>query len=70
MAFLEEENQKLKDQLKAMMKEMRELKEENCELKSQLTKNPELNKNRVANNAEDTFITKGSEDPEIVCENW
>jgi hypothetical protein len=34
MVFLEEENLKLKDQLKIMMQEMRALKEENFELKS------------------------------------
>ena len=52
------------------MKEMRALKEENFELKSQMGKNPELQKGRVAANSEDTFVTKGSEDPEVVCENW
>ena len=52
------------------MKEMRSLKEENLELKSQIGKNPQLQKGRVATNAEDTFVTKGSEDPEVVCENW
>lgn len=51
------------------MKEMRSLKEENLELKSQIGKNPQLQKGRVATNAEDTFVTKGSEDPEVVCEN-
>lgn len=42
MSFLEEENYKLKEQLKIMMNEMRALKEENFELKSQMGKNPEL----------------------------
>lgn len=36
MAFLEEENQKLKEQLKQMMREMRNLQEENLELKASM----------------------------------
>ena len=49
---------------------MRTLKEENLDLKSQLDANPSLKKANGPKNAEDTFITKGADEPNIVCDNW
>lgn len=51
------------------MADMAALKEENLELKEKLVQNPSAAKNGPKN-AESTFITKGADNPEIVCENW
>jgi regulator of replication initiation timing len=70
MEFLETENERLKEELKAALEEIQALREENLQLKNQL-KDPNAKiKQVVSAHQESTFITKGAESPTVACENW
>ncbi|CDW74055.1 ankyrin repeat protein [Stylonychia lemnae] len=70
MEHLENENELLKIELKKALDELQALREENLNLKSQL-KDPSVKIKPPASivNQESTFITKGSENPTIQCDN-
>lgn len=75
LVFLETENAKLKQQLKAALDEIKALKEQNLELRQQSpTKRKAELSLRMSEQAdsvkEQTFVTKGSENPNMLCENW
>lgn len=70
MEFLESENQRLKDELRAALAEIQGLRDENLQLKSQLKDSSKLQRASTIPAVETTFITKGAESPTVQCENW
>jgi len=68
----------LKQQLREAQDLISRLREENNELKSQIDSSPTkrqalINKQAEATkdkNSDSTFITRGAENPNILCDNW
>ena len=66
--MLEDENTRLKQELREAMAEISLLREENHGLKKRL-KEAKLPFNGVVSE-ERTFVTNGSENPSVRCDNW
>lgn len=58
----------LKQELKKALEELQLMREENMLLKGQV-KDPQAKKPAV-HHEESTFITKGAENPTLLCDNW
>ena len=58
----------LKQQLKDALSQVKKLKEENLELRQNVEAGP--GKRKQLDKTEGTFVTSGSEDPNIICDNW
>jgi len=71
MEYLENENERLKEELRTALEEIQSLREENLQLKSQLKDpNVKIKPPQQALGHEGTFITKGAESPTVPCDNW
>jgi Rps23 Pro-64 3,4-dihydroxylase Tpa1-like proline 4-hydroxylase len=70
MDFLEQENIRLKEELKTAIEEINSLRDENIQLKNAMKgANINLHSARTIEK-ESTFITKGAESPMVQCDNW
>ena len=64
--------------MKAALDEIRQLKEENLQLKQQQSASPSRRKadiskritDNIAESSEQTFVTKGAESTHALCDNW
>ena len=78
LAFLEDENTHLKQQIREANELIARLREENKELQEQVQSSPTKRAQQINNkvqetrdkNSDDTFVTRGAEDPNILCDNW
>ena len=78
LAFLEDENTHLKQQIREANELIARLREENKELQEQVQSSPTKRAQQINikaqetrdKNSDDTFVTRGAEDPNILCDNW
>ena len=70
MCYIEDENARLKEELKYTLEELSRVREENIQLKNQL-QDPTVNiKPQAFGSSESTFITNGAANATVTCENW